>query len=408
MNTKQLRVSAIAAAIAAILPVTAFAADDVTVLRQEIEQMRKELSNLRAAVQQQNEKAASKEEVQAVQSQVSKVAKDQSGFSQGNSGAHLAGYGHVGFSDRKNANSAFGEVGFSPIFHYQYKDLLMFETELEIKALANGETEVGLEYANMNLFVNDYVTAFGGKFLSPIGYFMQNLHPAWINKLNSKPPGFIEDGGAAPISDIGMGIKGGFPLGGMKANYAVYVGNGPRLTLDATGTDIESIMTKGRTTSPTNGKLVGGRVGLQPLPGLELGLSGGTSRVAAGAGEAKRYYYVAGADFGYKWKSLDLRGEYIQQRVGSLAASVAPLGKTWKAGYVQVAYRLPSTKWEPVLRFGKYTSPDATQSLKQSVVGLDYWFEPNIVGKVAYEFNRGVAGTTNDANRLQLQFGYGF
>lgn len=409
MNIRRLKVGIMAAAIAAALPMSALGADDITTLKQEIDQLKQELSNLRTVVQNQNQKAATKDEVKAVQTQVSQVAKDQSEFSLSNSAVHLAGYGSVGYSDRRNGGSSFDTVGFSPIFHYQYKDLLMFETEMELKVLPTGEADVGLEYANMNLFVNDNVTVFGGKFLSPIGYFFQNLHPAWINKFPSRPPGFQEEGGAAPVSDVGMGVKGGFPLGStMKANYAAYVGNGPRLSLDAAGTGIEFIAAKGATANPSNRKLFGGRLGLVPIPGLEFGVSGGISKLVAAAGEDKRNYNVAGADFAYKWKGFDLRGEYIKQSVGDLTTSVAPQGGTWKTHYVQAAYRVPSTKWEPVLRYGKFTSPNADQSLKQWGLGVDYWFASNIVGKVAYEFNRGLTGTPNDNNRLLLQFAYGF
>jgi len=412
MRTKQLRVSAMAAAIALVFPLTALGADDITTLKQEVEQLKHELKALRAVVQQQGRKAASKEEVKAVQSQVSKVAKEQSAVP--DSEVHLAGYGHVGYADRQDANGAFGEVAFNPIFHYQYKDLLMFETELEIVANEEGEAEFGLEYANMNLFANDYLTVFGGKFLSPVGFFIQNLHPAWINKFPTKPPGFQEESGAAPISDIGLGIKGGFPVGSRaKANYTFYVGNGPRLELNGAGDEIESVVAKGGTTDPSNSKFFGGRLGLIPFPGLEVGVSGGTSKVVVDPGggapvEPRRSYSVAGADFAFKHKGLDLRGEYIGQKVGDLATSVAPQGGTWKARYLQAAYRVPGTKWEPVLRYGKFTSPHEDQSVRQWGLGLDYWFAPNVVGKVAYEFNHGLAGTPNDDDLLLLQFAYGF
>jgi hypothetical protein len=408
-------VSLLALAVAAAYPAAAWSADDLTGLRQEVEQLKREVRELRALVREQGQKAASKEEVKAVQSEVNKVATTRAGVAlSSDSEVHLAGYGHVGFSSgRKDPikQDTFSEVGFNPIFHYQYKDLLLFETELEIQANAEGEAEFGLEYANMNLFVNDYVTVFGGKFLTPVGYFIPNLHPAWINKFPSKPPGFQEEGGAAPVSDIGMGIRGGFPLGGAKANYVLYVGNGPRLELNGAGDEIESIIATGATVNPSNRKLIGGRFGILPIPHLELGVSGATSRVAVdtGAGiEPSRSYDVAGADVGYKWSGIGLRGEYIRSKVGDLATSVAPLGGTWKTWYAQGAYRIPGTNWEPVVRFAKFTSPHEDQSQKQRAIGLDYWFAPSVVGKVAYEFNSGMEGTANDADRLLLQFGYGF
>ena len=380
MNTTRLRLSAIAIMIAAAFPIAAQCADDTASMKQDIEQLKKQVSE----------------------------------FTETNSAVHLSGYGHVDYATQKNTSGgSFVEVGFNPIFHYLYKDLLLFETELEIEANEEGEAEVGLEYANMNLFVNDYITVFGGKFLTPVGFFIQNLHPAWINKFPSKPPGFQEEGGAAPITDIGLGVRGGFPLGSTaKANYALYVGNGPRLALNGAGDGIESIVSKGGTSDPDKKKFFGGRVGVLPIPGLEFGVSAGISRVAvepAGAPvEPSRRYTVFGGDFAYQWKGLNFHGEYIQQKVGDLATSVAPLGGKWKTWYIQPAYRLPSTNWEPVLRYGKFTSPNADQSLRQWGVGLNYWFAPSIVGKVAYEFNQGLAGTANDSNRLLLQFAYGF
>jgi len=41
-------------------------------------------------------------------------------------------------------------------------------------------------------------------------------------------------------------------------------------------------------------------------------------------------------------------------------------------------------------------------------LGLNYWLTANSVVKVAYEFNQGEPGTLNDANRLLVQFGFGF
>ena len=332
-----------------------------------------------------------------------------------NSAVHLGGYGHVGFASGEKAPSdqeTFNEVGFNPIFHYQYKDMLLFETELEIQVNEEGEADFGLEYANMNYFVNDNITIFGGKFLSPVGYFIQNLHPAWINKFPSKPPGFQEEAGAAPVSDVGMGVRGAFPIGATKANYALYVGNGPRLELNEAGDEIESIVVTGGTTNPSNKKLIGGRFGLLPAPHLEIGVSAATSKVAVvdstDAIEPDRSYSVLGVDFAYKMNALDVRGEYIESKVGDLAASVAPEGGTWKAWYLQGAYRIPNTKWEPAIRFGEYTSPHADQSHKQQAVSMNYWFTSNIVGKIAYEFNSGLADTPNDSNRLVMQFGYGF
>lgn len=409
MKTKPWRASAIAIAVAGMFPLAVVhAADDTAALRKEVDQLRQELSELRALVKSQGQTAATKDEVTAVKTEVSRVAEEAVRASETNSLAHVSGYGVVGYTDRRSASKSFSMVGFSPIFHYQYKDRLLFQAELETALQPDGSTSVALEYANANLFVNDNLSLFAGKFLTPVGYFIQNLHPAWINKFPSKPPGFGVEGGAAPESDVGIGARGGFAFaGGAHANYAFYVGNGPRLALSSTGDEIEGVEAEGATRSAGGRKFFGGRIGVLPFPGLELGLSGGTSQVALD-GERGRGYSVAGADIAFKRGAWDWRAEYIQQRVGDLANSVAPDGGTWKSWYTQLAYRIPSTQWEPVLRFGSFKTPHADQKLRQWGLGLNYWLSANAVIKTAYEFNRGEPGTPNDANRLLAQFGFGF
>lgn len=351
----------------------------------------------------------------AIQPAFADAATDQlraelaaSGIFGRNTVAHLAGYGDVGYASQKGGTRSFNAVNFNPIFHFQYKDLVFFETELETKLLADGATEVGIEYANLNYFLNDYVTVFAGKFMSPIGYFRQNLHPSWINKVASAPPGFGHEG-AAPSSDVGAGVRGGFFLGSLKATYALYMGNGPRLELNTAGDEIEAVEAEGATSNEDDEMLVGGRFGLNVLPNLQLGVSAGSSKVAVPGGlEPTRDYEVEGFDAAFQYRGIDVRGEYIRQKVGELASSVAPESGTWKAQYVQAAYRIPGTGWEPVVRWGKLDSAHADQRQKQTVLSVNYWLAANSVVKLGYERNEGLAGTPTDANRTLLQFAYGF
>lgn len=114
---------------------------------------------------------------------------------------------------------------FAPIFHFQYRDLVMLEAELEFEVEDNGSTNTALEYLTIDWLMNDYATLVAGKFLSPIGQFRQNLHPTWVNKMASAPPGFGHDG-AAPVSDLGVQIRGGYPIGNVRTNYAFFISNG--------------------------------------------------------------------------------------------------------------------------------------------------------------------------------------
>lgn len=385
---------------------------ELQALKAEVNALRQELAELRAQIKTTNPTAAqapvTTPAAQLSQQPIPQVTPAPPEWQTATSVSHLAGYAAVGYTDRDNGTGAFNVANFNPIFHFLYNDLLLWEAELEIAVQENGETELNLEYTTLDLFLNDYLTLSGGKLLSPLGQFRQNLHPAWINKLPSVPPGFGHDG-AAPQAEIGLQARGAVPLGQMKANYAVYVGNGPEL--EAEDGELHGVETEGFARDADGSKVWGGRIGVLPLPKLEIGLSAATgdAAVATEAGrEPSRAYDVWGADFAYRWHNLDLRSEFIQQRIGDQPASIAPAGGTWRAWYVQGAYRFFSPRWEGVLRYGDFTSPRASQAQRQWVLGLNYLFAPNVIAKLAYEFNDGLPGTPLDANRWLDQLAYGF
>ena len=64
---------------------------------------------------------------------------------------HLSGYADVNYIDSESADGQFAAGKFAPIFHYQFRDLVMLESELEIEVDEDGETEVKLEYLSMHL-----------------------------------------------------------------------------------------------------------------------------------------------------------------------------------------------------------------------------------------------------------------
>ena len=354
--------------------------------------------------------AALKREIDALREEVRQNTRAAEEFRNAGSTRHFAGYAEVGYTDAKRSTGLFDVARFNPAFHYQYKDLVLLDAELEIAAAEDGTTETGLELATINVLLHDYVALYAGKFNSGIGQFRQNLHPGWINRLPSTPVGFGHDQ-AAPTSEVGAGVRGAVPLGSMRATYDVWVGNGPRLELNGAGDEIEMIESEGATGNPSGKKVWGTRLGLLPLPKLEVGVSAARGDVAAevaGVVEATvRDYRVFGLDAAYQWGGLDLRAETVEQKVGDDPSSVAPAGGRWKAYYTQAAYRLSPTNWEGVVRYSKLTTPHSDQNQKQWAAGVNYWFAPNLVAKVAYEFNKGLADTPTDADRLLLQLAYG-
>ena len=91
---------------------------------------------------------------------------------------HLAGYATAGAEFRTRADEwDFGGLQFNPGFHFQYKDLVIFEAELEMEIEEDGETEFELEYSHFDILLHDYATLVVGKYLSPVGQFQERLHP---------------------------------------------------------------------------------------------------------------------------------------------------------------------------------------------------------------------------------------
>tara|TARA_R110002073_G_scaffold336235_1_gene531142 strand:+ start:4353 stop:5573 length:1221 start_codon:yes stop_codon:yes gene_type:complete len=378
--------------------------EDTEALKARIESLENQLNEIKNLLKQQVQQSATKEEVQAVKQEVAIAKSEQAEWKSFDSGVHLAGYGALNYSAE---DDSFNQALFAPIFHYQYKDLFLLESEFEVEVQDDGSTEFGLEYLTVDWFMNDYMALVAGKFLSPVGQFRQNLHPTWINKMVTAPVGFGHDQ-AAPTSELGVQLRGGFPVSEtINANYALYVSNGPILELNGAGDEIEAVEYNASTNDADDNKTFGGRVALTPLPNTEIGFSGAFGDIAI-PGESDRDYDVIGADFFTRWKGFDLRGEYVRQQVAALVTSAAPDSQEWEALYTQLSYKFLPTKFEAVVRYGDYNSNHADQAQEQWALGLNYLFAPNAIAKMSYEFNDGLAGTTTDQDQLLIQLTYGF
>ena len=379
---------------------------DSTELKARIDALEKQVAELRTLLQQQTQQTATKEDVKAVKQDVASIASKQDEWKTHDSDVHLAGYGAASY-DGNSDN--FTQAQFSPIFHYSYKDLVMMEAEVEMAIGAEDAPSVDLEYADIDLFLTDNLTLTAGKFLTPLGQFIPNQHPSWINKMPSMPAGFGHDQ-AAPVSEVGIMAKGGIkvPAGhDMYVNYAAYVGNGPHIELTEDGKAIDAIAAEGFTDDPDGNKIFGGRIGFLPIPNVEIGFSGAGGNVAL-EGESDRSYRIYDVDFNSHWKNFRLRGEWVNQLVGSLASSAVPGKYLLEGWYAQGSYRFLPTKFEGVVRVSGFDSPHKDLAFDQLALGLDYWFNSHTVAKFAYEFNDGLKGAPANDDRFLMQLGYGF
>lgn len=137
----------------------------------------------------------------------------------------LTGYGTIGFgysTQGEHANAFTTTV--NPIFLYQFQDRVLFEAEFEFE-LAEGVTETGLEYGQVDYIVNDNLTLVGGKMMLPFGVFAPRIHPTWINLFPTMPPIFGHEATvfgepmAPMVADVGVMARGVAQKG--KANLAL-------------------------------------------------------------------------------------------------------------------------------------------------------------------------------------------
>lgn len=343
----------------------------------------------------------------------------------------LTSYGFAGYTDRKGEKGTF-EAGFNPIFLWKLNDRLFFEGELEMElgrnpATGEGETDLNLEYANLSYIANDYLTLKAGKFLSPFGTFAERLHPAWINKLPDAPLPFGHTG-IAPTSETGLQASGGFPAGLTKFNYAVYVGNGPRLNTGKTEPGEAGLLHFDNIVDINNNKAVGTRLGFLPIPQLEVGYSFQYARVGE---DVKASAYLHSVDLGYVRDSqflkgvIDVKAQWIWSMVSDVIYDTGSGPFTFRnnrdGGYVQLAYR-PSKlnnrflqNLEGVCRWDMLNQPSGAPAEtgfdeQRWTFGLNYWLTPSTVFKAAYQFgDRKTPGTgTESVNAFLLQAAMGF
>ena len=412
---------------AALMSSPVRAASDQDELRQRVATMEQMLGDLKQRLEK-SESIAKDAQQKAVKAENKAIVAEKLANADENASVnwHFSGYATANYkqTDQTNTVSSFGSGKFNPLFLVGYKDLLTFQGELEVSTNSDASTKVSLEYATLDLMATDYATISMGKFLSPIGAFQSRLHPAWINKMPDRPAGFVEDGGAEPLSEIGASVHGGVELGSMLASYNFFVGNGPRLS-------DEGINMEGFGSDVNGNKAFGGRLGLRPVPYFEIGISGMHSRMngvrpTSGTDVTDANFNLIDVDAAFTKGPWDIRGEFISSKLGKMtsafdsgdtsATSIPEM--SWQAWYAQAAYRISGLtdhailgNFEPVVRYGHFSVsgdvPDwKTLEEDRVSVGLNYWFAPSIVMKASYS-DRDFKNQA-DANEFNVQFAYGF
>lgn len=410
---------------AAPMPSFAESADDVRSLREELTQLREESgSRIRALEQRITELEAERPRPPESSSTASTNAASPPGdrlqLRTLTNRVVITGWGAAGYDwQQESGDNTFGATA-APILLFRPIDRVLFEMEPEFELDSDGGTEVNLEYAQADVVVNDYATMVAGKFLLPFGTFIQQLHPAWINKLVSNPLPYLEgeEGGLIPFSDVGVQVRGGtglFQSEGVDLGYTVFGSNGPRYEGDELGAPLVA-----NNVDLNRGKAFGGRLSVHPFPlakeigRLEIGASTYNGIWDEGNDDWFRSW---GLDLAYQLDTFELRGEYLQTR-RSFTDRRTDRRDGW---YLQAAYKLshvpvaPLDRMELVLRWSGIAQDaiadeeDAEErpgDFQQIALGLNYWLSPSVVGKLEYDFDYGHDATDDQIFRALIAVGF--
>lgn len=346
----------------------------------------------------------------------------------------VVGYGTAGWQVTDNGatqNAFFGSL--SPLFLYQFGDQFLYEAELEFD-IEEGVTNTSLEYAQIDFFMNDYLTMVAGKFLLPFGVFGERLHPTWINKLPSKPPLYGHAGGAGPapllpiLADFGVMLRGSWDLGkGKSITGSAYVTQGPSIESPQDEAQegeehgaglIPEFQFGGDSNDINNDKMLGGRLALVLAPKFEIDLSGFTGEFDDEGSRLSAYNVAAE----YRVGSTEFRGEGFIMRydfrededpdAGGGATDALAESVTAETGgfYVQASQRLGP--WQPVVRWTRRSDAtaatfDTEAGFSQLTFGLDYWFSPSIAVMAGLDLNNS-RGEEDLPSRFIIHWAFGF
>jgi hypothetical protein len=336
----------------------------------------------------------------------------------------LAGWAEGMYEQRNGQVSTFS-ASFNPIFLWELTPKILFDGRLEIEP-SGGGTNVNLVNAQISYLLNDYVALGVGEFFSPSNVFVERFEPQWINKLPDRPIGVYH--GVLPNISVGAQVRGGFPIGPTRMDYAFYVSNGPTLnTFDArtAGTlDFNSY------TDNNDDKAIGGRVGFLPIPGVEVGYGFETSKPGfQGTTFADVRALVQSVDLEITRNSDLLKGrinlfaQYAWSKVdhavydpdGSLGFGPLPLTAKRDGGYAQIAYRPTKLdidllrNLEMIFRWDHLSADPSglgDPSETRWTLGLNYWLSPSTVIKAAYEWDK--PNGERNRNALFFQTAMGF
>ena len=375
-------------------------------LKAEMLAMKKELAELKKEKRAPSKQESAQEQAAAeMHKEVAAPAVEPEEPALGTTKFLLAGWADGLFEARNGSVSNFSAT-FNPIFLWELSPKLLFESRLEIEPSGSG-TNVQLEYGQLTYLLNDYITLGAGVFLSPSNVFVERFEALWINKLPDRPLAVYD--GILPERSVGLEVRGGFPIGPTRANYAFYVSNGPNL--NAFDPRTAGTLEFNSFSDNNDDKAVGGRVGFLPIPGVEVGYGFETAKPGTqGSSFANVRSLLQSVDLNVTRDSdllkgrIDLHAQYAWSEVdravydptGTFGFGPLPVTGKRDGGYAQIAYRPTKAdmdfvrNFEPIIRWDHLSrAPSGLGAPVEErwTLGLNYWLGPATALKAAYEWD---------------------
>ena len=305
--------------------------------------------------------------------------------------------------DTLTSVGTFDNYHFNPIFLFQMQDNLLAAAEVEVEHGAEFE----LEYAFISYIWNDYVTLTGGKFLVPFGVFNERLHPSWIAKVPTRP---YSNDQVIPVawSEAGIMLSGAVGIAApySRVNYNLYLVNGLEGGIGAKMRDLRKEDDRDK---KNNNKAVGGRLGVVPYKGVEIGASAYTGKYDA-VKSPKLDLNLFGIDAEFHHQDFfELRGEFNQ-----VDQAISPDTFQVKRGwYAQAALKLGFTEVDilnPVEIVVRYSAQDfggKAEDFTEFTPCLNYYLASSTIFRIAFRLNQEKENEI-DNNEFIFQFAQGF
>ncbi|MDY6950361.1 MAG: hypothetical protein SWE60_02525 [Thermodesulfobacteriota bacterium] len=179
------------------------------------------------------------------------------------------------------------------------------------------------------------LTARFGKFYMPIGIFRDAYYASLRNLVSY--PFSMRMINVAPWSDVGVKLYGeqGFINDDMKIKFELAVVNG--LNEEYTENSSDKVRKARQNRDNNSNKTIGGRIGLVPFRGLEIGGSYNTGKYDD---DAEYTLEFVGADLAFTYADLALRAEWVKSTAETVAGDI----ETW-GGYANLGYKFLKDQW---------------------------------------------------------------